>query len=103
MNIPLRPISRVRDLLIGIGQEMSYAYEDLVFPNHSAFLLQMGDKGQDLFVHFNIDSPLESRPEILNLLKSAGADQGLKVRFKGTFTLEENGSKELQIRFFLPE
>lgn len=102
MKIPFRPISRVRDTLLAAGQEMSYAYEDLVFPNHSAYLLQMGEKGQDLFVHFNQECPDPSRPELLAALKTAGATQGLKVRFRGTFRMEESAEKELQIRFCNP-
>ena len=101
MSIPFRPITRVKDMLNSIGQEMSYCYEDLVFLDHNAFLLQMGEKGEDLYVHFNRDCPEKERGPLLGKLKDAGAMQDLKVRFRGEYTLAPNeGDKEISIQFF---
>lgn len=103
MKIPFRPITRVQEMLKAIGLEVSYSYDDLIFPTHNAYLLQMGAKGQDLFVHFNEESPEPERPGMLSKLKTAGAMQGLKVRFCGLYAMKETEEKELQIQFIPPQ
>jgi len=99
MKIPYRPITRVKDMLEAMGQQMAYAYDDLVFPENTAFLLQMGKEGRDLFVHFNRESIESERLPILQQLKSAGAKQSLKVRVKGLYNLEPTENNELKIEF----
>jgi len=98
-NIPYRPISRVKDLLESVGQEMSYAYEDLIFPAHSDFILQMGELGPDLQVHFHQDCEAEKQSQLLDGLRIAGANFGLNVRMKGHFIMEEAENSELKITF----
>ena len=99
MKIPFRPITRIKDMLESMGQQMAYAYEDLVFPEHTAFLLQMGEEGRDLFVHFNCESLEAERPTLLQQLKNAGAKQSLKVRVKGLYQLTPSENDEIRIKF----
>jgi len=97
--VPLRPITRVKDMLESMGQELSHAYEDLIFPNHGAYLLQMGDRGRDIFVYFNQESEEKERSNMLFSVKNAGAALGLKVRYHGTYSMKQLEGEEVEIHF----
>lgn len=97
--IPHRPLALIKNMLESIGQNISYAYEDLVFVEHNAYLLQMGDRGENVLVHFNEESEDGFRKTMLRALKDAAANEGLKVRWRGTYDLEEKENNELAIHF----
>ena len=42
-QIPIKKLGVVKEVLEAVGMEIAYAYEDLVFPNHNALLLQFTD------------------------------------------------------------
>lgn len=101
MTIPLRPFGIIKTLIDAVGLDISYAYDDLVFIEHNAFLLQMGeDNGEDLAVWFNEDSTPADRPHILSQLQAEGAKLSLDIYEKGTYSLDNSDScKDIQIKF----
>lgn len=40
----LKPLGRVKDIVEAAGMTISYVYEDLVFIDHNAFLLQFTER-----------------------------------------------------------
>lgn len=46
MPLPYRPLGYIREVVNQLGLEVTYIYEDLVYIEHNAFLLQMGDRGK---------------------------------------------------------
>lgn len=101
MTIPLRPFGIIKNLIEAVGLDVSYAYDDLVFIDHNAFLLQMGeDKGEDLGVWFNEESNPADRPVVLSQLQAEGAKLLLDVYEKGTYSLTTpDGGEEMQLAF----
>ncbi len=99
MPVPFRPISRVQQLLEEIGLEMTYAYQDLVFAEHNAFLLQFGKNGEDVFLHFNIESDLSKRDEIAEKLKDAGKRRELIITRKGLYSLVQTEEEKMKLTF----
>lgn len=97
--IPYRPISLIKNMLESIGQDISYAYDDLIFVEHNAFLLQMGDRGDNVLLHFNEECEDNWRKSMLRTLKDAAAGEGIKLRWRGCYTLEERENKEIAIHF----
>ena len=53
MSSKERPLGEVIEVLEKIGAEISYAYDDLVFVNHSAYLIQFGEKHKDINIFYN--------------------------------------------------
>jgi hypothetical protein len=101
MAIPLKPLGIIKDMLDGIGLQITYAYDDLIFVEHNAFLLQMGESGEDVRLYFNTDSSREKRDDITNLLKECGRQYKFLVDRKGTYAILQNDRKqELQLQFF---
>jgi hypothetical protein len=82
-----------------LGLEVTYAYDDLVFISHNAFLLRMGDKGQDVHLYFNTESDSDQRGPLEEQLRTLAAEQGLKIHNSGTYTMEPREDEQLDIHF----
>ena len=98
--VPYRPLGLIKQLLEHMNLEATHMYEDLIFVEHNAFLLQMGEKGEDLYVWFNSDSTPEERPEILTRLAEPAGRLSLKPIVKGMFSMQQNDQDEsFQLEF----
>ena len=101
MSPPLKPLGIIKEMLDGIGFEITYAYDDLIFIEHNAFLLQMGTTGEEVRLYFHTDSSMEKRADITNLLKECGRQYRFIVDRKGTYTVAQNECREeFQLQFF---
>ena len=98
--IPCRPLGLIIEVLEKAGFASSHVYEDLIFPDHNAFLLRMEDIGSDVSLYFNEASEQKSRDGIASVLKINGLDVGLRVTFQGTYRLvADETSETIQIVF----
>jgi hypothetical protein len=97
--IPLRPITRVQDILKELNLDITYTYDDLVFAEHNAFILQFGEKGEEVFLHFNTESDPEKRCHIEEQIKSAGLKQEIKIIRKGLYVLEQVENEKMKLTF----
>ncbi|MGW8194848.1 MAG: hypothetical protein ACWGOX_11335 [Desulforhopalus sp.] len=88
--IPYRPLGLIKELLETLGFAVTHCYEDLIFMEHNAFLLQMGDKGEEVKVIFNVDCEVDKREEIGKQLSAAGKEFGLQIAVQGTYTISAN-------------
>jgi hypothetical protein len=101
MTVPLKPLGIIKEMLDGIGLQITYAYDDLLFVEHNAFLLQMGKLGEEVLLYFNTESAREKRDDITNLLKECGRQYRFQVNRKGTYSIVQNEQQnELQLQFF---
>lgn len=101
MTIPLRPLGVIKTLVEAVGLDVSYVYDDLVFIEHNAFLLQMSEEhGEDLGVWFNEDSTPGDRPLIFSRLQAESNKLSLQVHEKGIYSLQGDDSEEsFQLKF----
>ena len=95
-----RDIEAVRTILSeATGLELSYVYEDLIFPEHSPFLLQFDETCDNgLICYFNEESNKQDRDEIYENLGMVCDKYKCRLSRKGTFILTEKG-EELEIHF----
>jgi hypothetical protein len=101
MTVPYRPLGHVREVVNAIGLEVTYEYEDLVYVEHNAFLLQMGDSGEVVNLYFNTDSSVEERDNIADQLCNEGQARQLQIIRKGLFTMRQKSDGEnIEIQFF---
>ena len=100
-EIPLQPLGIVKNLADALALDITYVYEDLVFLEHNAFLLQMShERGEEVLVWFNIESTEQERLPILVELQQTGRRFGLLLYQGGTFTLtQDEESQALQLEF----
>jgi len=101
MGKPFRPLDKVIELVETTGLEVTYAYEDIVFAEHSVFIIQFDDSKQNnLFLFFNTECEKEKAIDFETALITAASQKGITIENKGWFKLTENEqNQELQIEF----
>jgi len=99
-----RPLGLIKNMLDQLGLELTHCYEDLVFVQHSAFLLRMETRGQDVSLFFNTEADPAQQEEIRQTLISAGKTQNLIISERGTFSLTANeDDQSLDLTFYEEE
>ncbi|ACF13287.1 conserved hypothetical protein [Chloroherpeton thalassium ATCC 35110] len=100
MEVQNRPLGLVMQMVEEMGSEVTYAYDDLVFINHNAFIIQFTETPILLKVYFNKDYQ-EAQVALLTkgLIEQAGKN-GLEVQVKGTYELEQKEDENIEIKFF---
>ena len=101
MSIQFRPLGKVREMIQSLGLDISYAYDDLVFADHSLFIIQFDDKKANLLkLFFNIDCEAQELKRIEKLLGAEAQLAGLIIEKKGTFSLQQKvEAEELELTF----
>lgn len=95
-----RDLEKVRVMIKeATGLDIAYAFDDLVFPEHAAFLIQYDEGSDKLFSsYFHEDCLSDARTEIQNNLVGSFQKHGCKLESKGSFNLNQKG-EEIEIRF----
>jgi hypothetical protein len=79
--------------------DIAYAYDDLVFPEHAAFLIEFdAETDKKLYCYFHVDCLPDSKIEILDQLTQSFKKRGCILTSKGSFSLDQKG-EEIEIRF----
>ncbi|AOS84010.1 hypothetical protein BIU88_07580 [Chlorobaculum limnaeum] len=100
METALRPLGTVMELIEKLGHEVTYAYEDLVFINHNDFLLQFDATDPNaLDMFFNTECAAEEADATTSKIVPEGANMGLTIRRKGSYSMSEAPDNSLQIAF----
>ena len=96
----LKPLGIVTEIVESAGMGISYAYEDLVFLEHNAFLLEFTANDKELLVHTNSEAEEgEIRDSIANLINVAAA-HGMTFSDGGWYTLTPADDENIRIEFF---
>lgn len=79
--------------------DISYAYDDLVFPDHTAFIIQYDDDNENnFFCYFHKDCNKKDQDKIFSNLTEASNANNCTISSKGSFYLEQKG-EEVDIHF----
>lgn len=97
----LRPLYRVNELAQAAGQEVTYAYDDLVFIAHSEVLIQFIDEDEaalNVYLHTDLDhqrfGATKAKYEII------AKQQGTRLYYKGRFSMQaKEGREEINLQF----
>lgn len=100
-TVPYRPLGLIKELLEANSFSVTHCYDDLIFIEHNAFLLQMGEKGEEVSLVFNVDCEMDSRQSIEQTLAAAGKQVGLDITPSGTYKVTPNPDDDtLNLEFF---
>jgi hypothetical protein len=96
----IRDLEKVRaSIKEATDLDVAYAYDDLVFPEHAAFLIEYDDESdKQLYCYFHVDCLPDSKTEILDQLIQSFKKRGCDLFSKGLFSLNQKG-EEIEIRF----
>ncbi|NJN28105.1 MAG: hypothetical protein HC819_20110 [Cyclobacteriaceae bacterium] len=97
-----RPLEKARTIIKdATGLDIMYAYDDLVFPDYGAFILQFDDSNEQRFnCYFNVECEEFELSRIFHRLEQICKLNKLSLKSKGKFNFEQ---KEEQVEIhFLP-
>ncbi len=96
----IRDLEKVRaSIKEATDLDVAYAYDDLVFPEHAAFLIEFdAESDKKLYCHFHVDCLPDSRTEIFDQLTQSFKKRGCNLVSKGMFSLNQKG-EEIEIKF----
>ncbi len=100
MSLSFKPLGRTANLIESAGFEVSLAYDDLIFVDNNAFLIQFTEQEERLNIHFNQDCPEPERQALSELLRQTALGQGMHLDFPGLYSLREQENDELELTFF---
>lgn len=88
-----RDLETVRQIVLSAtGLEISYAYDDLVFPENTVFILQFDDVDlNNLYCYFQEDCEEQARQNVIDALEKECAKHSSRITYNGTYTLEMKG------------
>lgn len=88
-----RDLEKVRQIVLdATGLEISYAYDDLVFPENTVFIMQFDDADlNNLFVSFQEDCEDQARDNIILALQKECEKRDYGLTYNGTFLLDLKG------------
>jgi hypothetical protein len=94
-----RPLGKITAILTDLGLEVTYAYDDLVFVQHSAFLLQFTDTPNELKLFTNSEcDPVEANT-VASSIVLAFDQERFVADPAGKYTLSQNADNTLQLKF----
>lgn len=95
----LKPLGIVKEVIESLGMGVSYVYDDLVFLEHNAFLLQFTDTVNEMMIHRNIEADKQYIQETVDMLKSAGLSCGLLFMNGHSYSIKQAGDENIQLEF----
>ncbi len=95
-----RNLEAVRSIIKeATGLDVTYAYDDLVFPEHAAFMIRFDDKNHNnFFCYFHSDCNPKDKYDIYNRLEESSSLNKFTIEDKGKFLFKQKG-EEIEIRY----
>lgn len=103
MSGGLKPLGELKGILDDNGFGVSYAYDDLVFGEHSDFLMKFdGDNVYSVDLYTHVEHNAEARKDLLTRMHNAFEGSKFDITDKGAFDVKEKegAAEEVNIHFF---
>ena len=94
-----RPLGKITAILADLGLEVTYAYDDLVFVQHSAFLLQFTDEPKILKLFTNSECDQVDANAVASSIVLAFDNDGFIANPSGRYTLTQNEDQTIRLEF----
>ncbi len=94
-----KPLGKITALLADLGLEVTYAYDDLVFVQDCAFLIQFTADPQLLKLFINTECDPEQANEVVEKITRTFAEGGFSVTPAGRYFLTPNENETVDISF----
>lgn len=95
-----RDLESVRQIIhSSTGLEVSYAYDDLVFPDETVFIIQFDDVNlNNLYIYFQEDCEEQARKNVIKEVEKECLKRQCQLTYRGQYILEAKG-ENMEIKF----
>ncbi len=100
-GIKYRELGKVRNIVEAMGIDITHVHEDIVFVEHTAFILRFDDEcDSNLMLHFNVECEKAEKKGIMSKANAAAGIEGYTITQDKDFKLEEvEGKEEVRLVF----
>jgi glycerol kinase len=95
-----RKLGVVKEIVEEAGMGISHVYEDLVFLDHNAMLLQFTNDSSKLLLRINREADQETAASGAALLKQAALAREMQFMDSGSYALAQDGPEQVRLEFF---
>lgn len=95
----LKPLGIVKEIVESAGMGVSYAYDDLVFMEHNAFLLQFTDDEEELLLHVNKEADEAELKDAIARLKKVALSHSIVFKEGTIYTVSQADDETIRIEF----
>ncbi len=95
----LRKLGVVREIIETAGMGISHAYDDLVFLDHNAFLLQFTDEHDKLLLHSNHEADKAATKDAIAKLKEVARGHAMTFIDGCDYSLSRADDENLRLEF----
>ena len=95
-----RKLGVVKEIIEEAGMSISHVYEDLVFLNHNAMLIQFTEDSGTVLLRINREAEKEAAGNGAALLKQAALEREMQLVDSGSYALAQDGQEQVRIEFF---
>lgn len=101
MNKRVRPFDLVKEMMNVCGVDISYFYDDLIFSDHSMFIIQFVDKSPELLkLYINRDMDHGKQVDMKDYLFREAEKRGFIMMDEGRYYLTDNPeTQEVSIHY----
>ncbi|TLX74126.1 hypothetical protein E9993_13590 [Labilibacter sediminis] len=101
-QVSYRPLTPVKEMIEELGFTISYPFDDLIFIDSNAFLVQFHEsKENTIGIYFNHELESSMEPDLRQSIGDIANKKGIQIEMKGKFSLspKEEVEGELEITF----
>jgi len=95
----IRQLGIVKEIVESAGMGISYTYEDLVFIEHNAFLLQFTDKDNELLIHINQEADGSAIQGDIARLRAEASARKMIFRDGTYYTISQGDDENITLEF----
>lgn len=93
------PLGVVKNILERVGMDISFAYEDLIFLEHTGFLLQFSDNDKEILVHMNSEADEAMVSRDIGTLVETALHHDMRFLKGQRYTLAKEDEEHIRIKF----
>jgi hypothetical protein len=102
MTTTYRKLTNIKELIEELGFAISYPFDDLIFIDSNAFLMQFNDEKADaFFLYFNQDLHKDVMASIRESIASLSVSKKMEITEKGLFQWQQKAHCEDEIELKL--
>lgn len=96
-----RNLEKVRQIVKeATNLDLMYAYDDLVFPEHGACILQYNEQDESTYrCYFNRDCKEQEQLKLIAGLVQVAKKHGCIIETCGSFHMEQKNDAEVEVKF----
>ena len=95
----LKQLGIVKEIVESAGMGISYSYEDLVFIEHNAFLLQFTNKDNEMLIHINQEADGSVIQGAIARLKAEASARKMIFRDGIYYTISQGDDENINLEF----